>query len=107
MEVRFLAGKRVFLFTTMWSERLRQAFVMIEIRSNSLGVQNQGFRVKVFTRCAPSVKKVTIKSACPYLYIYIERERVKLKWSRYRPDVVQRVGRGVTLLFHDRGTRRG
>ena len=31
---------------------------------------------------------------------------VKLKWSRYRPGVAQRVGRGIALLFHDRGTRR-
>jgi len=31
----------------------------------------------------------------------------KLKWSRYRPGVAQRVGRGIALLFHDRGTRRG
>jgi hypothetical protein len=31
----------------------------------------------------------------------------KVKWSRYRPDVAQRVGRGIALLFHDRGTRRG
>jgi len=30
----------------------------------------------------------------------------KVKWSRYRPGVAQRVGRGITLLFHDRGTRR-
>ena len=30
----------------------------------------------------------------------------KVKWSRYRPGVVQRVGRGIALLFHDRGTRR-
>ena len=29
-----------------------------------------------------------------------------VKWSRYRPGVAQRVGRGVALLFHDRGTRR-
>ena len=29
------------------------------------------------------------------------------KWSRYRPGVAQRVGRGIALLFHDRGTRRG
>jgi len=33
--------------------------------------------------------------------------KVKVKWSRYRPGVVQRVGRGIALLFHDRGTRRG
>ena len=31
----------------------------------------------------------------------------KVKWSRYRPSVAQRVGRGIALLFHDRGTRRG
>ena len=30
-----------------------------------------------------------------------------VKWSRYRPGVAQRVGRGIALLFHDRGTRRG
>jgi len=31
----------------------------------------------------------------------------KVKWSRYRSGVAQRVRRGITLLFHDRGTRRG
>jgi len=36
------------------------------------------------------------------LHIY----KVKVKCSRYRPGVAQRVGRGVALLFHDRGTRR-
>ena len=33
--------------------------------------------------------------------------KVKIKCSRYRPGVAQRVGRGIALLFHDRGTRRG
>jgi len=32
---------------------------------------------------------------------------VKVKLSRYRPGVAQRVGRGIALLFYDRGTRRG
>ena len=32
---------------------------------------------------------------------------VKVKWSRYRPGVAQRVGRGIALLFHDCGSRRG
>jgi len=32
---------------------------------------------------------------------------IKVKWSRYCPGVAQRVGRGIALLFHDRGTRRG
>ena len=31
----------------------------------------------------------------------------KVKWPRYKPGVAQRVGRGIALLFHDRGTRRG
>ena len=31
----------------------------------------------------------------------------KVKFSRYRPGVAHRVGRGIALLFHDRGTRRG
>ena len=38
-----------------------------------------------------------------YIYIYI----YMVKWSRCRPGVAQRVGRGIALLFHDRGTRRG
>jgi len=32
---------------------------------------------------------------------------INVKWSRYRPGVAQTVGRGIALLFHDRGTRRG
>ena len=31
----------------------------------------------------------------------------KVKCSCYRPGVAQRMGRGIALLFHDRGTRRG
>jgi len=34
------------------------------------------------------------------------QELKKVKWSRYRPGVAQRVGRGIALLFQDRGTRR-
>ena len=31
--------------------------------------------------------------------------KVKVKRSRYRPGLAQRVGRGIALLFHDRDTR--
>ena len=41
------------------------------------------------------------RKLCPVRYI----KNVKL--SRYRPGVAHRVGRGIALLFHDRGTRRG
>jgi len=34
-------------------------------------------------------------------------KKKKVKWSRYRPRVAQRVGRGTAILFHDCGTRRG
>jgi len=38
----------------------------------------------------------------------IKINKVKnVKCSRYRSGVAQRVGRGIDLLFHDRGTRRG
>ena len=37
--------------------------------------------------------------------IRIDLKRVK--YSRYRPGVAHRVGRGIALLLHDRGTRRG
>jgi len=37
----------------------------------------------------------------------IEKVKVKVKWFLYRPGVAQRVGRGIALLFHDRGTRKG
>ena len=39
--------------------------------------------------------------------IYKGDEKVKVKWSRYRPGLAHRVGRCIALLFHHRGTRRG
>ena len=42
-----------------------------------------------------------------FLTFTIIKRNEKVKWFRYRPGVVQRVGRGIALLFHDRGTRRG
>jgi len=37
----------------------------------------------------------------------VQKVKVKVKGSRYRPGVAQRASRGIALLFHDRGTRRG
>ena len=75
---------------------------------------------------------VTVRSKCPntdyfcilspeciqmlYMILTINSYRMgscnvflwgKVKWSNYRPGVAQKVGRGIALLFHDRGTRRG
>ena len=41
------------------------------------------------------------------VFILIIHLKVKVKWSIYRPGVAQRVGRGIALLFHNCGTRRG
>ena len=40
------------------------------------------------------------------LYYIILYYIIKVTRSRYRPGVAQRVGRGIALLFNDRGTRR-
>ena len=37
--------------------------------------------------------------------ILIKFIKKKVKWSHYRSGVAQRVGTGLALLFHDRGTR--
>ena len=44
-------------------------------------------------------------SNVPWILWYNLKE-LKVTFSRYRPGVAQRVGTGITLLFHDRGTRR-
>ena len=43
----------------------------------------------------------------PWGWLSLEQKWVKVKWSRYRPGVAQRVGRGIALLLHGRGTRTG
>ena len=48
---------------------------------------------------------MAMKTRNVYQHLRVCYKRVK--WSRYRPGVAQRVGRGIALLFHDRGTRRG
>jgi len=47
------------------------------------------------------------KGEIRYVFEILIYERYKVKWSHYRPGVAQRVGRGIALLFHDHGTRRG
>jgi len=53
-------------------------------------------------------QKTTTEDSCPFPRIDMsEYIHIKVKCSRYRPGVAQRVGRGIAVLFHDRGTRRG
>jgi len=46
-------------------------------------------------------------SLCEYSLKMWSHAYKKVKWSLYRPGVAQRVGRGIALLFYDRGTRKG
>jgi len=51
---------------------------------------------------------ITDRSTDVWATVYSKLNKKRwLKWSRYRPGVAQRVGRGKALLFHDRGTSRG
>jgi len=50
---------------------------------------------------------VIVKKIKFYQELYKVKAGKKVKWSRYRTGVAQRVGRGIALLFHDRGTRKG
>jgi len=50
----------------------------------------------------------TLRNNCRCkIIMHIHTVKVKVKFPRYRPGVAQRVGRGIALLFHNRGTRRG
>jgi len=57
--------------------------------------------------CTPWLRKEIQKANCLCLVREIIHCYVKVKLSRYGPGVAQRVGRGIALLFYDRGTRRG
>ena len=56
---------------------------------------------------SPFTASCSLNVSRKYVIVHAVKPACKKKWSHYRPGVVQRVGRGVALLFHDRGTRRG
>jgi len=68
-----------------------------------VGIQ---FQIRLDTSICHPVHSLNNLSSASTLSQLLTR-MVKVKWSRYRPGVAQRVGRGIALIFHDRGTRRG
>jgi len=51
-----------------------------------------------------------IKNLSIYFFkcsIWLYSNKKNVKWSRYRPGVAQRVGRGIAILLHDRSTSSG
>ena len=73
------------------------------------------FLMRIFsTKCAPTSTPHPLllfndtNWGCQAIFCYqCDVVKVKVNLSCYRPGVAQRVGRGIALLFHDRGTRRG
>jgi len=63
------------------------------------------------SHCCVQWPKISFWNSPNYFHLWAATDSVlvkkKVKFSRYRPGVAQRVGRGIALLFHDRGTRRG
>ena len=59
------------------------------------------WRARFGTGFGPVVRQTAKLNEYIYIYIY------KVNFSRYRPGVAHRVGRGIALLFHDRCSRRG
>ena len=61
----------------------------------------------VFRRCGLLDCGHLQRSVVNILTKFCKGKKKKLKFSRYRPGVAQRVGRGIAILFHDHGTRKG
>jgi len=74
-----------------------------------LGLQSGLFPSSFPTKIVYAPFLFPIRAACPTYLILLLFTRIIFgeEWSRYMPGVAQRVGRGIALLFHDRGTRRG
>ena len=67
------------------------------------GCKSDSWCNELLSRYEGRILVLTYKSPDTFYNWYIK----KVKCSRYRPGVAQRLGRGIALLFHDRGTRRG
>ena len=73
-------------------------FVVGQVRQNEkLERRNANIKREMFC-----FQRLVQKVLCLLLY-----DHIKVKFSRYWPGVAQTVGRGIALLFHDCGTRRG
>ena len=96
-----------------WPQRLavecQCAAVPVSHSFDSLVPSQTGYDTKTSTADSSAAEN---SGSCSYGTIpspvnrYI-KPYVKVKFSRYRAGVAQRVGTGIALLFHDHSTRRG
>jgi len=79
-----------------------------KISMTPAGIETATFRfvAQHLNHCATAVPQIC-QVECGNIPGYnVVFERVKSKVIRCRPGVDQRMGRGIALLFHDRGSRR-
>jgi hypothetical protein len=92
--------------TMYFYKQLTSVFISIEktlfFEKYAINLNMLGYRLETYKNLSSfdhHIPKLTMRNHSTL------RNKI-VKWSRYRPDVAQRVGRGIALLFHDRGTRR-
>jgi len=99
--------------TALTTQNGNQNYCVISHASNTTALQSNTFltgthRLQVTNKWGSGFSRAKKKklpmSAVKSLVIDSKK---KVKCFRYRPGVAQRVCRGIALLFHDRGTRRG
>ena len=93
-----------------WNCRIRTDVIIVEPEKDMGGSQTSREISSTAEKLLDSQKRhspMDLFTIYWFIYILSWSCKVKVKWSRYRPGVAQRVGRGIALLFHDRGTRRG
>ena len=78
--------------------------------TSNFGAVTSGWQTHLPIVCSVHVRcwqNITWHTRNDNTQITFRLTKVKVQWSRYRPGVAQRVGRGIALHSHDRGTRRG
>ena len=76
-----------------------EEFYVNEKSTTSAGIEPVTFRF--------AAQHLNHRPTAVILIFFSIEVKVKVKFSRYKPGVAQRVDRGIALLFHDRGTRSG
>ena len=111
---------------SLWHQRIHiwhSTYSLVLLLQKTLHMENTSYMDKIQNRSKTNLNGRTQRKNCSTTYsilTIINKKRPnkyyftvlmyckkKVKWSRYRPGVAQRVGTSIAVLFHDRGTRRG
>ena len=101
----------------MWCPLFTQSFVkldsLVQIWHEHAGAHTHAYthththtHTHIYIYVHSYTRIYTYIHTCMHAYRHTYK-KVKVKCFRYTPGVAQRVGRGIALFFHDRGTRTG